>query len=112
MNLRQGDIHYCGFDTPIKSRPILILSRTEINAVRENIVVALITRTVRGIPLEIPVGKEEGLSKNGVVSLGDIYTVSKGLLSGKKGALSADKLEKISEGLKLLFALEAPRARS
>ncbi len=103
---RQGDIHYCDFPEPVKSRPVLILSRTEINAVRENIVVALITRTVRGIPLEIPVGKAEGLSKEGVVSLGDIYTVSKALLSDRKGALSMEKIGRVSEGLNLLFALK------
>lgn len=102
---RQGEIHYCQFDEPIKSRPVLVLSRAEINTVRENIVVALVTRTVRNIPLEIPVGKAEGLSKEGVVSLGDVYTVSKSLLSEKKGQLSVDKLEKMQEGLKLLFAL-------
>ncbi len=102
---RQGDIHYCRFDEPIKSRPVLVLSRTEINTVRENIVVALVTRTIRNIPLEIPAGKVEGLSKEGVVSLGDVYTVSKSLLSEKKGQLSADKLGKMQEGLKLLFAL-------
>lgn len=102
---RQGDIHYCRFEEPVKSRPILILSRTDINAVRENVVVALVTLRVRGIPLEIPVGKAEGLSKEGVASLGDIYTVSKGLLSEKKGTLSPDKFAGVSEGLKLLFAL-------
>lgn len=102
---RQGDIHYCRFDEPVKSRPVLILSRTELNAVRENVVVALITRTVRNIPLEIPVGEREGLSKEGVVSLGDIHTVPKTLLSDRKGALSADKLEAMADGLKLLFNL-------
>lgn len=102
---RQGDIHYCEFAEPVKSRPVLILSRTNINAVRENVVVALVTRTVRGIPLEIPVGRDEGLTKEGVASLGDIYTVSKGLLSDRKGALSPDKLARMAEGLKLLFAL-------
>lgn len=103
--VKQGDIHYCQFDEPIKSRPVLVLSRTEINTVRENIVVALLTRTARHIPLEIPVGKADGLSKDGVVSLGDIYTVPKGLLSERKGRLSEDKLVKMREGLKLLFAL-------
>lgn len=102
---KQGNIYYCHFDEPIKSRPVLVLSRTEINAVRENIVVALVTRTVRNIPLEIPVGKAEGLSKEGVVSLGDVYTVPKALLSEKKGQLSPEKLENMQEGLKLLFAL-------
>lgn len=105
MSPKQGDIHYCRFPEPIKSRPVLILSRAELNAVRENVIVALITRTVRNIPLEIPVGKADGLPKEGVVSLGDIYTVSKTLLSDRKGALSSNKVAQISEGLKLLFAI-------
>lgn len=102
---KQGDIHYCDFDPPIKSRPVLIVSRSELNAVRENIVVALVTRTVRDIPLEIPVGKDEGLGKEGVVSLGDLVTVPKTLLSDRKGRLAAEKVEGMQQGLKLLFAL-------
>lgn len=102
---RQGDIHYCRFDEPIKSRPVLVISRTELNSVRENVIVALVTRTVRNIPLEIPVGKAEGLSKEGVASLGDVYTVPKTLLSERKGQLSPDKIAMMQEGLKLLFAL-------
>ena len=103
--VRQGDVHYCQFDEPVKSRPVLILSRSELNAVRENVVVALVTRTIRHIPLEVAVGKAEGLPKEGVVSLGDIYTVPKTLLSEKKGTLSDEKQRKVSEGLKLLFSL-------
>lgn len=104
---KQGDLHYCYFEEPIKSRPVVILSRTELNAVRENVVVALVTRTVRQIPLEIPVGASEGLSKEGVISLGDLYTVPKSLLSERKGALSHEKREKLFEGLKLLFGLNS-----
>lgn len=44
-------------------------------------------------------------AKFGYSLLGDIYTVPKSLLSDKKGALSSDKLAKVSEGLQLLFAL-------
>lgn len=101
--VRQGELYYCRFEEPIKSRPVLILSRSELNAVRQNVVVALVTRTVRGVPLEIPVGKEEGLPKDGVVSLGDIHTVPKTLLSEKKGDLSPEKLNQMAGGLKLLF---------
>ena len=107
MNLpvSQGDIYYCHFEEPVKDRPVLILSRSEINAVRANVVVALVTRTVRHIPLEIPVGKAEGLPKDGVVSLGDIHTVPKSLLSEKKGEITPGQMEKVAEGLKIHFAL-------
>jgi len=103
---RQGDVHYCHFSEPIKSRPVLILSRNELNIVRENIVVALITRTIRGVPLEVPVGLAEGLPKEGVVSVADIHTVPKTLLSPRLGALSTPKRKQIEESLALLFDLD------
>ena len=100
-----GDICYCRFEGPIKSRPVLILSRSELNAVRENVIVALIARTVRNIPLEIPVGKAEGLPKEGVASLGGIHTVPKAMLSGKKGEISSEKLERVGKGIRLIFGI-------
>lgn len=84
--VKQGAIHYCHFNPPIKSRPVLVLSRTELNTVRENVIVALITRTIRQIPIEVPVGTAEGLPREGVVSLGDIHTVPKSLIGEKKGS--------------------------
>jgi mRNA interferase MazF len=102
---RQGEIHYCHFAEPIKSRPVVILSRSEINLVRQNVVVALITRIVRQIPLEVPVGTPEGLPKDGVISLGDIHTVPRALLGEKLGELSSEKFLQAVDGLKLLFAI-------
>ena len=101
----QGDIHYAHFDDPIKSRPVVVLSRTDLNMLRTNIVVALITGTIRGIPYEVSVGIDEGLSKDSVVDLGDIHTLPKTRFSERKGGLSPDKIDQLREGLKLLFAL-------
>ena len=44
-----------------KGRPYLILTRNEAVPVLRTILVAPITRTIRGIPTEVPVGAEEGL---------------------------------------------------
>ena len=103
--IHQGDIYYCHFEAPIKDRPVVVLSRAEINAVRTNVIVALVTRTIRDIPLEIPVGKAEGLPKEGVVSLSDIHTVPKTLLSRKQGKLPKDKMQKVYKNLKLIFTI-------
>lgn len=101
-----GDVVYAQFPAPVKSRPVVVLSRGEINAVRENIVVALVIRTVRGIPLEVPVGWEEGLPKEGVVSLGDIHTIPKTLMGSVRGSLNLFKVRQIKEALALLFKME------
>jgi mRNA interferase MazF len=101
-----GDVVYAQFPAPVKSRPVVVLSRGEINAVRENIVVALVTRTIRRIPLEVPVGKAEGLPKEGVVSLGDIHTIPRSIMGPIQGALSSTKVTLMQAGLSLLFKLE------
>jgi mRNA interferase MazF len=101
-----GDVVYAQFPAPVKSRPVVVLSRGEINAVRENIVVALVTRAIRRIPLEVPVGKAEGLPKEGVVSLGDIHTIPRSIMGPVRGALSSTKVTLMQAGLSLLFKLE------
>jgi mRNA-degrading endonuclease toxin of MazEF toxin-antitoxin module len=101
----QGDIHYAHFDDTTKNRPVVLISDSDLNGVREKVIVALITRTIRETPFEIPVGATEGLSKEGVVSLSDIETVPKRRLSSRIGTLSSEKMDQLREGLKLLFAL-------
>jgi mRNA interferase MazF len=101
-----GDVVYAQFPAPVKARPVVVLSRGEINALRENIVVALVTRTVRGIPLEVPLGKEEVLPKEGVVSLGDIHTIPRTMMGPVRGSLNLSKVRQVKEALALLFKME------
>ena len=42
-----------------------------------NVVVALITTRVRGLPSEVPLGPEDGLPRACVISLDNLRTVSK-----------------------------------
>jgi mRNA-degrading endonuclease toxin of MazEF toxin-antitoxin module len=101
-----GDVVYAQFPAPVKFCPVVVLSRGEINAVRENIVVGLVTETIRRIPLEVPVGKAEGLPNEGVVSLGDSHTIPRSIMGPIRGPLSAAKVALIQAGLSLLFKLE------
>ena len=101
----QGDIHYAHFDDTTKNRPVVLISDSELNHIRAKVIVALITRTIRQTPFEIPVGTAEGLSKEGVVSLSDLETIPKFRLSSMKGKLSPEKMDQLRDGLKLLFAI-------
>src|SRR5262245_24216401 len=98
-----GDICYAQFPEPVKSRPVVILSRGSLNSAREKIVVAPITTHIRNTPFEMTVGEEEGLPKESVISLGDVFTTNKAHLSSPKGKLSEEKILLVHEGLKLLF---------
>lgn len=70
-----------------KSRPVLVLTREEVRAVRELVTVAPITSTVRGLSSEIVVGKSNGLDHDSVVNLDSIMTIPRNLLVRPVGAL-------------------------
>ena len=56
---RQGDVWWAEAEN--KRRPVLIVSRSEAAGRLNRLIVAPVTRTVRGIPTEIPLGEVQGL---------------------------------------------------
>lgn len=70
-----------------KTRPVLVLTREEVRAVRRFVTVAPITRTVRGLRSEVRVGQRNGLDNDSVVNLDSIATVARDALVRPIGAL-------------------------
>jgi mRNA interferase MazF len=83
-----------------KGRPFLILTRDEAIPVLRTILVAPVTRTVRGIPTEVAVGAEEGLPAEGVAALDNILTFPKAMLVRRMGALAAGRRREPCEALR------------
>ncbi len=74
-----------------KGRPYLVLTRDEAVPVLRTILVAPVTRTIRGIPTEVPVGAEEGLPAEGVAAMDNVLAFPKALLVRRMGTLSAER---------------------
>jgi len=53
-----------------KGRPFLVVSRDAADAVMQRVLVAPVTRRVRGVPIELPLGDGEGLPHESVASCG------------------------------------------
>jgi mRNA interferase MazF len=70
-----------------KTRPVLVLTREEVRAVRDLVTLAPITSTIRGLRSEISVGPENGLENESVVNLDLIATVPRNALLRPLGAL-------------------------
>lgn len=70
-----------------KTRPVLVLTREEVRAVRQMVTVAPITSTVRGLRSEVIVGQRNGLDHDSVVNLDSIATVPRDALVRPIGAL-------------------------
>jgi mRNA interferase MazF len=86
-------------------RPVVILTR---NAVVESIgslVVGLVTRTIRGMPTEVRLGRREGLRHACVANLDNILTVPRGRLVHRMGSLSRDKIASLDAAIRLSLGL-------
>ena len=81
----QGEIWWA--ETEDKRRPVLVVTRSETVPVLTSIVVAPITRTVRGIPTEIPIGEREGLSVECAASFDNLQRIRSAVLTGRAGDL-------------------------
>ena len=71
-----------------KGRPFLVVSRDAANAVMERVLVAPVSRRVRGVPSELPLGEDEGLPVSSVASFDNVRPFPKAMLVRRLGALS------------------------
>lgn len=89
---------------PIGRRPVVLLSRDAAYRVRTAVTVAPVTRTVRDIPVEVPLGRADGLPTRCVVNLDDITTIPKTLVAERISTLSGERMREIAEAVR--FALD------
>ena len=105
--MKRGDIWWATLPPPAGRRPVVLLSRNDAYAVRELVTVAPVTTRIRRIPVEIPLGIEEGLPKPCVANLDIVTTIPMRVLASRIGALSAVKLDALDDAL--CFALGVER---
>ena len=80
-------------------RPVLVLTRDEALPSLRNIVVALITKTIRGIPTEVQLGPADGMPVECAVSLDNLRTVPKALLTEPITRLDAEQMAAVCHAL-------------
>lgn len=86
---QQGEIWWA--EAEDKCRPVLIVTRSEAVSVLDRVVVAPVTRTVRGIPTEIPLGEAEGLGAACVASFDNLQPVRRSFLTSRAGVLGSPR---------------------
>jgi mRNA interferase MazF len=101
--LKRGEVRWYRFARPDKKRPVVILTRDSILDYLGEATVAPITRTVRGIPSEVPLGPDDGLQETCAVNLDHVQTVDRGRLGALITTLSSQRMTEIREAF--LFAL-------
>ena len=87
----QGEIWWA--EAMDKRRPVLVVTRSEAVPVVTWVMVAPVTRTVRGIPTEIPLGPEHGLDERCVASFDNLQPIRRSFLTSRVGVLSSPRSE-------------------
>jgi mRNA interferase MazF len=88
---RQGEIWWA--ETEDRRRPVLVVTRTEAVAVLTGIVVAPVSRTIRDIPTEVPLGEAEGLPVDCVASFDNVQRIRRSALTERVGGLGPRRRE-------------------
>jgi mRNA interferase MazF len=103
LEVRRGEIWWAEMPPPAGRRPVVLVSRESSYAVRASVSVVEVSRTVRGIPSEVPLGAREGLAAKCVANADNLVTIPKTWLSSRVSQLSSGKLAALDDAVR--FAL-------
>jgi mRNA interferase MazF len=101
--MKRGEIRWYKFSPPDKRRPVLILTRNAILEYLGEVTVAPVTSTIRDIPSEVRLYKDEGMPHDCAINCDHLQTVPKNRLGALLTTLSAAKLREVSRAV--AFAL-------
>lgn len=80
---------------------MVILTRDAVLHSIESVVVVLVTRTVRGVPTEVTLGRRQGLPVQCVANFDNLLTVPRNRLKRLMGACDASKVEELNQAIKV-----------
>jgi mRNA interferase MazF len=94
----RGDIFW--LELPEEGRrPACIITRDEAIPALKNVAVALVTKTIRDIPSEIRLTPADGMPVECAISLDNLRTVPRALLTGRITTLPPSRLDELCAAL-------------
>jgi mRNA interferase MazF len=88
-------VRWYAFARPHKKRPVVLLTRDSVLEYLGEATIAPITRTVRGIPSEVPLGPHDGMAEPCAVNLDHVQTVARGRLGALVTTLSTQRTAEV-----------------
>jgi len=101
--IARGDVRLYQFAPPGKKRPVLVLTRGSAIAYLSTVTVAPIASTIRGVPSEVVLSKEDSMKAPCAVNLHHAVTVSQERLGRRVARLSSSRMAEVCAALR--FAL-------
>lgn len=94
------------FSPPDKKRPVLLLTRDAVLEYLGEVTVAPITTTIRDIPSEVRLYKEDGMLEDCAVNCDHIQTVAKNRLGAVVTTLPDAKMRQVARAIAFALGLE------
>ena len=106
--MRRGEVYWAQLPEPIGRRPVVVVTRTAVLGVRTTITVAPVTRTIRHIPSELPLGRRHGLRAASIANCDTLQTIPKALLGPRPiGRLTPLELVSLDGALRYALGIQA-----
>lgn len=96
--MQRGEIWFA--ETPGGDRPVLVLTRDPVAARIGGVVAAALTRSIRGLPSELPLTIDDGIPAESVVNFDTIYTLPRQAFRRRVAQLSPARMEEACQSLK------------
>lgn len=103
--MKRGEVRWYKFRHPDKKRPVVILTRNSILEHLGDVTVAPITSTIRDIPSEVLLSKQDGMPKECAINCDHLQTVSKSNLGSLITSLSQEKFINIRDAIRFVLNL-------
>jgi mRNA interferase MazF len=105
--VNRGDVCWYSFKAPDKKRPVLILTRDSAIPILNSVTIAPITSTIRGIPTEVVLTKDDGLPGTCAANFDNLQTVSKNNIGDRIARLTARRMKEAAEAVSFALGFDA-----
>jgi mRNA interferase MazF len=100
----RGEVYDVRF--PSGRRPAVVVTRERVIPYLTTVTVVQVTGTIRGLPTEVPLGREHGLDHEAVINCDNLATVPKAALTRHRGTLGPVELARLRDALRLALELD------
>ena len=105
--MRRGEVWWADLPRPTGNRPVVLISRDEAYAYRDLVMIAPVSRRIRGITAEVTLGPEDGLPHVCAANLDSMTTVPKARLRRQIASLSSDKIQEVDTAIHFALGLDS-----
>jgi mRNA interferase MazF len=104
--VKRGEIRWYTFRTPDKRRPVLLLTRDSVLEQLNEVIVAPVTRTIRGLSTEVVVTSEDGMPVSSAINFDHVALAQRDRLGSIICILPEARWPEVKEALLIACGFE------